>query len=387
MRIPYSRQDINNSDIDRVKSVLKSDFLTQGPLVKKFEKKISQFVHSKYAVAANSATSALHLACLSIGLKKDDWLWTSPNSFVASANCGLLCGAKVDFVDIDKNTLNMSIFELEKKLIKAKNQNKLPKIVVPVHFAGLPCDMSEIFRLSKKYNFKIIEDASHALGSKYKNNFIGNCKFSDIAVFSFHPVKIVTTGEGGVATTNNKVFAEKMSMLRTHGINRIKSRFYNRSEGPWYFEQVYLGLNYRMNDIEATLGVGQLKRLNKFINRRNQIAKIYNRDLKSLPIKFNTLDKNVRSTFHLYVIQINNKKTHFTQLELFNFFKKNKVDINVHYIPIHFHPYFKKMGFKKGQFPVTENYYKNCISLPIYYSLKKYQQNRIINLLRLFFNK
>ena len=286
MIIPYNRQHIDTSDIKLVNKVLKSNLITQGPNVGKFEKAIAKRVKSKYAVASNSATSSLHLACMAIGLKKGDWLWTSPNSFVASSNCGLLCGAKIDFIDINPRTYNLDVDRLEKKLVKAKKSKKLPKVVVPVHFAGLPCEMKKIFELSKKYKFKIIEDASHALGAKYNSEDIGNCKYSDIAVFSFHPIKMITTIEGGVATTNNQKYADQMSKLRTHGIVKEKFKMKRKKEGNWYYEQNDLGLNYRMNDVQAALGLSQLKKLNKFLKKRREIAKLYIKKLKKLPVNF-----------------------------------------------------------------------------------------------------
>ncbi len=383
--IPYSRQSINNSDLKSVTKVLKSNFLTQGSKVSEFENKISKYVNSRYAVAVNSATSALHLACLAVGLKKGDWLWTSPNSFVASSNCGLYCNAKVDFIDISLDTYNICVDKLEKKLIIAKKLGRLPKVIIPVHFAGLPCDVKKIRKLSKKYNFKIIEDASHALGAKTRFNKVGDCKFSDITVFSFHPVKMITTAEGGVATTNNKFYADKMSMLRTHGIKHqnLKNKKKNK---PWYFEQIYLGLNYRMNDIEAALGISQLKRLNKFIQKRNMISKIYNKKLKDLPLILPLVFKLNFHTFHLYVIRVDTKKTDMTQKKLYKYLIKNKIKANVHYIPIYTHPFYRKLGFKAKNYPNTNKYYNTALSIPVFPDLKKNNQMRIIKLLFKFFH-
>jgi UDP-4-amino-4,6-dideoxy-N-acetyl-beta-L-altrosamine transaminase len=381
MTIPYNKQFIDKSDIKSVLKVLKSNLITQGPNVEKFEKAISEKVNSRYAVASNSATSSLHLACMAIGLKKGDWLWTSPNSFVASSNCGLLCGAKIDFIDINLRTYNLDVDLLEKKLVKAKKSKKLPKVIVPVHFAGLPCEMKKIFELSKKYKFKIIEDASHALGAKYNSEDIGNCKYSDIAVFSFHPIKMITTIEGGVATTNNQKYADQMSKLRTHGIIKEKFKMKRKKEGNWYYEQNDLGLNYRMNDVQAALGLSQLKKLNKFLKKRREIAKLYIKKLKKLPVNFQLENSKLKSSYHLFVIEIQKGKK--LKKKIFNILRRNNILVNVHYIPIHLQPYYmKNFGFKKGQFKLAENYYDRAISLPIYYSLSNSRVQRIINLIK-----
>jgi UDP-4-amino-4,6-dideoxy-N-acetyl-beta-L-altrosamine transaminase len=381
MTIPYNKQFIDKSDIKSVLKVLKSNLITQGPNVEKFEKAISEKVNSSYAVASNSATSSLHLACMAIGLKKGDWLWTSPNSFVASSNCGLLCGAKIDFIDINLRTYNLDVDLLEKKLVKAKKSKKLPKVIVPVHFAGLPCEMKKIFELSKKYKFKIIEDASHALGAKYNSEDIGNCKYSDIAVFSFHPIKMITTIEGGVATTNNQKYADQMSKLRTHGIIKEKFKMKRKKEGNWYYEQNDLGLNYRMNDVQAALGLSQLKKLNKFLKKRREIAKLYIKKLKKLPVNFQLENSKLKSSYHLFVIEIQKGKK--LKKKIFNILRRNNILVNVHYIPIHLQPYYmKNFGFKKGQFKLAENYYDRAISLPIYYSLSNSRVQSIINLIK-----
>jgi UDP-4-amino-4,6-dideoxy-N-acetyl-beta-L-altrosamine transaminase len=381
MTIPYNKQFIDKSDIKSVLKVLKSNLITQGPNVEKFEKAISEKVNSRYAVASNSATSSLHLACMAIGLKKGDWLWTSPNSFVASSNCGLLCGAKIDFIDINLRTYNLDVDLLEKKLVKAKKSKKLPKVIVPVHFAGLPCEMKKIFELSKKYKFKIIEDASHALGAKYNSEDIGNCKYSDIAVFSFHPIKMITTIEGGVATTNNQKYADQMSKLRTHGIIKEKFKMKRKKEGNWYYEQNDLGLNYRMNDVQAALGLSQLKKLNKFLKKRREIAKLYIKKLKKLPVNFQLENSKLKSSYHLFVIEIQKGKK--LKKKIFNILRRNNILVNVHYIPIHLQPYYmKNFGFKKGQFKLAENYYDRAISLPIYYSLSNSRVQSIINLIK-----
>ena len=387
MIIPYSKQSISKSDIKAVTKVLRSDYLTQGPKVLEFENRINKFVKSRFSVAVNSATSGLHLACLALGLKKGDWLWTSVNSFVASANCGLYCGAKIDLLDIDINDYNISINLLEKKLEEAKKNNKLPKIIIPVHFAGRPCKMREIFRLSKKYHFKIIEDASHALGAKINNKKIGACNFSSMTVFSFHPVKNITTAEGGIVTTNNKFLANKLKILRTHGINKNKKKFLTKNPPPWFFEQVDLGFNYRMNDLEGALGISQLFKLNFFIKKSNQIANFYQKKLKDLPIILPSKDKNILNCYHLFPIRINIENSKKIRLKLFNFFKKKNIFVNVHYIPIHYHPYYAKMGFKRKDYPNLEKYYGSVMSLPIFPDIKKTQLEKIIKYLKIFFKK
>ncbi len=383
--LPYSRQFISSDDIKNVSKVLNSDFLTQGENVGKFEKKISKIVNSKYAVATNSATSSLHLACLAIGLKKGDWLWTSPNSFIASANCGIYCGARVDFIDIDLNTYNISFDKLEEKLKSSKKKKTLPKVIVLVHFAGNPVDIFKIKNLAKKYKFKIIEDASHALGAKTKYNKVGDCKFSDISVFSFHPVKMITTAEGGLATTNNKFYADQMKMLRTHGINYNRDNKQKKFLEPWYFDQQNLGFNYRMNDVEAALGISQLRKLKKFVKERNKISKIYNKRLKNFPLILPKVEKKSICTFHLYVIRIDKKKTNRTQRNLYKHFLNSNIKVNVHYIPIYRHSFYKKMGFKASNFPNTEEYYSSAISLPVYPSMTKKDLNRVFTSLDDFF--
>ena len=334
IKIPYGKQNINQEDIDHVVSVLKSDFITQGPAIKKFEQDIENYTGAKYSSAVNSATSALHISCLALGVKQGDIVWTSPNSFVASSNSALYCGAKVDFIDIDPKTYNICPLILAEKLQRAKKLNILPKVIIAVHFAGQSCDMQEIKNLSEKYNFKIIEDASHAVGGSYQNNKIGYCKFSDITVFSFHPVKIITTGEGGIALTNNKEIYKKLLLFRSHGITRDKEQLINQ-DGPWFYEQQELGFNYRMTDIQAALGSSQLKRVDKFIKKRHQIAERYNQALKNLPINIPYQAIEQISAFHLYVITLRDEK-HRT--ELFNYLRKNGILVNIHYIPIHTQP-------------------------------------------------
>lgn len=383
--IPYARQKISSKDINAVNKVLRSKFLTQGPMVEKFEKSLIKYTGAKYAVAVNSATSALHLACLSLGIKKDDYVWTSPNTFVASANCALHCGAKIDFIDINPRTYNIDIKQLKLKLEKAKKKNKLPKVIIAVHFAGFPCDMQKIFKLSKKYKFKIIEDASHAIGSSYeliiknlkKKIKVGSCVHSDITVFSFHPVKIITTGEGGVALTNNKILYDKIKILRSHGINR-EVRKNNKLDKPWYYEQIALGFNYRMDEIQAALGCEQIKSVDNFVLKRNQVAEYYDKKLSKLPIYLPLKLPTVYSAYHLYVVTLSKKFSKSEHNRIFNKMREKRIGVNLHYIPVHMHPFYKKKGFKRGDFPVSENYYEKAISLPMYSSLSLKNQNYVI---------
>ena len=367
--IPYGRQDISEADIQAVLDVLNSDFLTQGPQVPLFEKTVANYCNAEYGVAVNSATSALHIACLALGLESGDWLWTSTNSFVASANCGLYCGANIDFVDIDSKTYNLSVVELENKLIKAKLENKIPKIVVPVHFAGQSCDMKKIYSLSIEYGFHIIEDASHAIGGKYLDKPIGNCKYSDIVVFSFHPVKIITTAEGGLATTNSEKLAEKMRLLRNHGISRDQKLITEKLEGIWYYQQIDLGFNYRMTELQAALGTSQMKRLDNFIAKRHILQERYDILLSSYPLitPFQSLESY--SAMHLYPIQLKMSNVKEGRMQIFNELRKAGVGVNVHYIPIHTQPYYRKLGFKREEFPNAIRYYEQAISIPMYSSM------------------
>ena len=371
-KVPYSRQSINKKDIEAVSAVLKSDFLTTGPKIQEFEKKLKKNFFSKYSVAVNSATSALHIACMSLDLKKNDYLWTTPISFVASANCALYCDASIDFVDIDKDTFNIFISELKNKLKKTPKK-KLPKILVIVHLSGYPVNLKEVKKLSVKYKFKIIEDASHAVGSYYEGSRIGNCKYSDICIFSFHPVKIITTAEGGSILTNSKKIFEKASLLRSHGINKnIKNE-----DNPWFYDQKFLGYNYRMNDIQAALGLSQLSRLNVFVSQRNKIAKNYKDNLNNKKIKFQELIPRSKSSMHLFIIQI--KKA--VRKKIYDSLKKNGVNTNFHYIPIYRHTYYKKFNFKKSNFKNSEKYYQEAMTLPLYYDLKKSDQTKIIKII------
>ncbi|MGG7094087.1 UDP-4-amino-4,6-dideoxy-N-acetyl-beta-L-altrosamine transaminase [Shewanella indica] len=379
--IPYGKQDINQQDIDSVVNVLKSDFLTQGPQVPAFERALIDHTGATYALAVNSATSALHIACLALGLGEGDWLWTSPITFVASANCGLYCGAQVDFVDIDPSTYNMCPKQLEEKLIKAKAEGKLPKVVVPVHLCGQPCDMEAIANLAKEYNFKVIEDASHAIGGKYKGFPIGNCEYSDITVFSFHPVKIVTTAEGGAVMTNQKALADKVALLRSHGITRDPAQMKGESHGSWYYEQIDLGFNYRMTELQAALGVSQMQRLEEFISSRHKLARIYDEKLKNLPIILPFQLENTYSGLHLYVIRLQLNKIEKTHKQVFEELREKGVGVNLHYIPVHMQPYYKSMGFSCGDFPEAEKYYQDAISIPMFHGMTSEQQEKVVAVL------
>ncbi|EGQ7933983.1 TPA: UDP-4-amino-4,6-dideoxy-N-acetyl-beta-L-altrosamine transaminase [Vibrio vulnificus] len=379
--IPYGKQDINQQDIDSVVDVLKSDFLTQGPQVPAFEQALIEHTGASYALAVNSATSALHIACLALGLGEGDWLWTSPITFVASANCGLYCGAKVDFVDIDPSTYNMCPRRLEEKLIKAKAEGKLPKVVVPVHLCGQPCDMAAIAKLAKVYNFKVIEDASHAIGGKYQGLPIGNCEYSDITVFSFHPVKIVTTAEGGAVMTNQKALSDKMTLLRSHGITRDPEQMEGESHGGWYYQQIDLGFNYRMTELQAALGVSQMQRLDDFVAARHHLANRYNRLLQSLPVVLPYQLENTYSGLHLYVIRLRLDKLSLTHKEVFDALRGKGIGVNLHYIPVHTQPYYEKMGFREGDFPESERYYREAISLPMFHTMSTDQQDEVVRVL------
>ena len=384
--IPYSKQFIDKGDIKSVVKTLKSAFLTQGPQIHKFEKEISKKTKAKYTAVVNSATSALHISCMALGFKKKDILWTVPNTFVASSNCALHLGGKVDFVDIDYESGNISVEKLEQKLTQAKKYDKLPKILIPVHFAGNPTAQDEIYNLSRKYKFKIIEDASHSIGAKYKNENIGSCKWSDITVFSFHPVKIITTFEGGAALTNDKTIYKKLKMYSNHGITKNRKDFLHKKKGKWYYEQRYLGLNYRLTDVAASLGLNQLRKLNKFVNVRNKIAQQYEKSLNKKYLIVPKIRNNTQSSFHLYVIKLKNEFAHLHE-KLFNFLRKNNCNVNLHYIPVHLHPYYRKIGFKSGMFKNAEKHAKTSISIPIYPSLKKTQIIKISKLINNFFIK
>ena len=380
--IPYSRQSISKKDISSVTKVLKSNFLTKGPLVREFEKKIAKTFSSKYVISSNSGSSSLHLACLAIGIKKGDIVWTVPITYAASANCALNCGAKIDFVDICDQTFNISIIDLKKKLKIAKKKNNLPKAIIPVHLGGQPYEQKEVWKLSKKYNFKIIEDASHAIGSKHYGESVGSCKWSDITVFSFHPVKIITTGEGGASLTNNKMYYEKMLQFRENGIIFDKKRLIKKSKYAGYYEQVSTGYNYRMNELSAALGISQLKKLKKFINKRNQIAKKYIDELRNFPIQFQKIEKYNLSSYHIMIVKFNINKLKLNYKQIFNKFRKNRIFVNLHYSALHLNPYFRSLGFKKKQFLNSEDYSKSSLSVPNYYDLKKSDFNKVIKIIK-----
>tara|TARA_B110000003_G_scaffold272640_1_gene308904 strand:- start:806 stop:2935 length:2130 start_codon:yes stop_codon:yes gene_type:complete len=376
--IPYGRQNVSKKDIDSVVKILKSDYLTQGPVTVKFEKAIANYTKSNFGVSVSSATAALHISCLALGLKKDDIVWTSPITFVASANCAVYCGAKVDFIDIDPQTYNISITSLTKKLETAKAQKKLPKIIIPVHLSGQSCDMLEIYKLSKKYNFKIIEDASHAIGGKYKNEPIGNCKYSDITVFSFHPVKIITTGEGGMCTTNDPKIANRLCLFRSHGITRHENEMTTKSDGPWYYQQIELGYNYRMTDISAALGLSQLDRLDEFISKRHSIAQKYDNAFADMPLITPYQHQDNYSSYHLYIIRVKNSFKDLNKLNLFTSLRDAGILVNLHYIPVYQQPFYEKIGYDNKDYPESEKYYEEALSLPIHTLLKDEEQDFVI---------
>ena len=380
--IPYGRQDINQADIDAVVNVLRSDFLTQGPVVPAFENAVAMHCGVRHAVAVNSATSALHIACLALGVANGDIVWTSPITFVASANCARYCGADVDFVDIDPLTYNMSVECLRAKLEAAQKIGKLPKVVIPVHLCGQSCDMAAIHALGQQYGFKIIEDASHSIGGTYRGEPVGNCRFSDITVFSFHPVKIITTGEGGMAVTNDDKLASHMARLRTHGITRDPAEMTHAPDGPWYYQQLELGLNYRLTDIHAALGLSQMKRLDSFVSTRNQIANRYTKMLANLPVTVQLQPSDVYSAFHLYVIRLLLPKTKKTHREVFEALRATGIGVNLHYIPVYRQPYYGRMGFNPLHFPESEGYYAEAISIPMYSGITEDQQDQVVVALR-----
>lgn len=373
--IPYGRQDITPEDIAAVEAVLRSDFLTQGPAVPGFEQALAAYCGAARGVAMNSATSALHVACLALGLGPGDRLWTSPNTFVASANCGLYCGAEVDFVDTDPATYNLSVAALEAKLVRAAAENRLPKVVIPVHFAGQSCEMREIHALGQKYGFRIIEDASHAVGGRYLGEPVGNCRYSDITIFSFHPVKIITTAEGGMAMTNDPALAERMERLRSHGITRDPAAMEWDSEGPWYYQQVELGYNYRITDLQAALGRSQLVRLDDYVARRHAIAARYDEALAGLPLTTPWQHPDSRSALHLYPIRLHDASR---RREVFEALRAAGIGVNVHYIPVHTQPHYRRLGFRPGDFPEAERYYAGAISLPMFPTLTLAQQDEVV---------
>lgn len=377
--IYYGKQFIDEQDINEVIEVLKSDFLTQGPVIENFEKAVAEYCGAKYAVAVTNATSALHIACLAAGLDKDDILWTSPITFTASANCGRYCGADVDFVDIDDNSYDMSVTALKEKLEKSKIK---PKVVIPVHLAGQSCEMQEIYDLSKQYGFTVIEDASHAIGADYKDTKVGCCKYSDMTVFSFHPVKIITTGEGGMVLTNNEELYQKLTLYRSHCITRDENLMTKDVDGPWYYQQIGLGFNYRMTELQAALGLSQLAKVDKFVARRRQLAERYNELLKDLPLKVPYQNTDTDSSWHLYIVRVDFNKVKKTKKQIFAEMKVKGVCLNLHYIPVHTQPYYQNLGFKHGDFPVSEKYYEEAFTLPLYYSLTDEQQEYIVSTLK-----
>ena len=377
--IPYGRQDISQEDINAVIDVLKSDFLTQGPVVPKFEKAVSDYTGASFGIAVNSATSALHVACLALGVGKGDTVWTSPISFVASANCALYCGADVDFIDIDPLTYNMSVDTLAAKLEIAKIEGKLPKVVIPVHLSGQSCDMRSIHVLGKKYGFKIIEDASHAIGGKYLGEPVGNCKYSDITIFSFHPVKIITTGEGGMALTNDLFLANKMMRFRSHGITRVPEEMTCQPHGQWYYQQLDLGFNYRMTDMQAALGLSQMKRIDEFVSKRHEIAKKYDELLADCWLTLPFQHSDSYSSFHLYIIRLKTNETKFSHRDIFDRLRSHGILVNLHYIPIYKHPYYEAIGYDKDDFPEAESYYSEAISIPMYATLTESEQQFVVD--------
>lgn len=379
--IPYGRQSISEQDIQSVIEVLKSDWLTQGPAGERFEKAVADYCGVPYAVTFNSATSALHSACLALGVAPGDWVWTSPITFVASANCALYCGAQVDFVDIDPRTYNLSVDCLSKKLAEAEKSGCLPKVVIPVHLCGQPCDMAGIHALSRRYGFKIIEDASHAIGGKYRSEPIGNCRYSDITVFSFHPVKIITTGEGGMAMTKDAELAKRMQLMRNHGITRNTADMTRSPDGPWYYQQIDLGFNYRMTDLQAALGLSQMKRLDEFVAKRHYVAGRYAERLACMPINTPWQHPDSYSGLHLYVIRLKLGEIRNTHRKVFESLQAAGIGVNLHYIPVHLQPYYARMGFKSGQYPVAEQYYAEAISLPMYPDLTKEEQDHVVHVL------
>ncbi|MGD9686119.1 MAG: UDP-4-amino-4,6-dideoxy-N-acetyl-beta-L-altrosamine transaminase [Desulfobacter sp.] len=376
--IPYGRQEITQADIEAVVAVLQSDFLTQGPMVPRFEQAVAAYCGTAHAVAVNSATSALHIACLALGLGPGDRLWTSPITFVASANCGLYCGAQVDFVDIDPRSYNLSVTALEHKLIAAERAGTLPKVLVAVHLCGQPCEMATIQALSQRYGFRIIEDASHAIGGRYQGEPIGSCRYSDITIFSFHPVKIITTAEGGMALTNDAALAERMELLRSHGITRDPALMTHEPDGPWYYQQVALGFNYRITDLQAALGVSQLERLDRYVQRRHELAQRYNQLLQPLPVTTPWQHPDSYSGLHLYVIRLQLDRIAKSHRQVFEALRAAGIGVNLHYIPVHTQPYYRQLGFNHGDFPEAERYYAEAISLPLFATMTEQQQDQVL---------
>lgn len=375
--IPYGRQDISQADISAVAEVLRSDYLTQGPVVPRFEASVAAYCGAQYAVATSSATAALHIACLALGVSEGDIVWTSPISFVASANCALYCGATVDFVDIDFQTNNMSVVELERKLIRSQKSLSMPKVVIPVHMGGFSCDMKAIHALSIKYDFKIIEDASHAIGASYHGKPVGNCEYSDIAVFSFHPVKIITTAEGGMVLTNDASLNERLNLFRSHGITRNPIQMNQDPDGDWYYQQIELGYNYRMTELQAALGCSQMGRLEEFVNSRNRLASQYGIALAALNVELPQSNLDIHSSYHLYIVKLISADK-ADRKRVFDYLREHGIGVNVHYIPIHLQPYYRRLGFQEGQYPEAEKYYCSAISIPLPANLTEEEQDIVV---------
>ncbi|MHB9149528.1 MAG: UDP-4-amino-4,6-dideoxy-N-acetyl-beta-L-altrosamine transaminase [Thermoleophilia bacterium] len=380
--IPYGHQSISEDDIAAVVEVLRSDFITQGPAIERFERAVADYCGARYAVAVANGTAALHLACLAAGLGTGDALWTSPNTFLASANCARYCGASVDFVDIEPDTFNMSAAALAAKLETAEKTGHLPKIVEPVHFAGLPCDLEPIRALAQRYGFLVLEDASHALGANYSGTAVGSCAFSDMTVLSFHPVKIITTGEGGMILTNRDDLYERLLLLRTHGMTRDADKLTRPSQGPWYYEQVTLGYNYRITDIQAALGTSQLSRVEEFVARRNALAGRYDGLLADLPVHPQASRAGCRSAYHLYVVRVQQARGSGPRREVFEALREAGVGVQVHYIPVHLQPYYRDLGFSAGDFPEAERYYEEALTLPLFYGLRDSELERVVTAFR-----
>jgi UDP-4-amino-4,6-dideoxy-N-acetyl-beta-L-altrosamine transaminase len=380
--IPYGRQDINDADVDAVVEVLRSDFLTQGPVVPRFEDRVAHYCGAKHGIAVNSATSALHIACLSLGVGPGDFVWTTPITFVATANCALYCGASVDFVDIDPVTYNLSVERLSEKLEQARRNRRLPKVVIPVHMCGQSCDMAGIHALSEKYGFRIVEDASHAIGARFRSELVGNCCYSDITVFSFHPVKIVTSGEGGMAMTNDTTLASRMRRLRTHGTTNDKAEMQPRpADELWNYQQVDIGYNYRLTDIHAALGLSQMDRIDAFVHTRRHLARRYDRELLGLPLTLPRESADCESSYHLYVVRVRQEEAKKTRRQIYDSMRIQGIGVNLHYIPVYRQPVYERLGFSIGYCREAENYFASAISIPMYSRLTAEEQDTVISAL------
>ena len=376
--IPYGKHLVDEDDIDAVVDVLRNQFLTQGKVVPQFEQALCNYTGAKYCVAVNSATSGLHVACLAAGVGTGDLVWTVPNSFVASANCALYCGASIDFVDINPTTRNIDVSALENKLQQAASQNRLPKVLIVVHFSGLSCDMQSIRSLTQKYSIVLIEDAAHGLGGSYQQSKIGSCVYADMAVLSFHPVKSITSAEGGAVLTNQSGLHEKLKLFAKHGVTKDPEQYQGESHGPWYYQQLELGYNYRLSDMQAALGLSQLKKLDSFMQKRAEIAKVYDEALVNLPLKLPVVESQSQSAWHLYMVEL----TLHDRQDIYQQLHAKGVGVNVHYIPIHLQPYYQQLGFKQGDFPVSEHFYQHALTLPLFPSLTDEEQTKVIDTLR-----